>query len=101
MVFPVEGELCPHRSLHRKHGLDEIQGNTPRKWSSLMTDDRRNRLDDDRARKWLASHTLKQASEPKPQWQPPERWQQRKQEQKQEWRMLRKPLLRGTDVDQN
>jgi hypothetical protein len=62
-----------------------------------MAQSRRNRLDDDRARKWLAKHTPKQVSEPKPQWQPPERWQIRRQEQKQEWRVLRKPLLSGIE----
>jgi len=96
--FSLSGENYAHTGAFTgSMGLDKKQGNTPTEMEFMMTESRRNRLDDDRARKWLAKHTPKQASEPKPQWQPPERWQIQRQEQKQEWRVLRKPLLRGIE----
>jgi hypothetical protein len=53
------------------------------------------RLDDDLARKWLAKHAPKPTPRPKPQ--PLERWQTRVREQKQERRLLAKPLLKGVE----
>jgi hypothetical protein len=59
-----------------------------------MTKSRRDRLDDDPARKWLAQHAPKQASKPKQKPQQPERWEMRRDQQKQERRALAKPLLK-------
>ena len=58
-----------------------------------MTQGRREKLDDDLARKWLA----KQAPKPttKPERQPLERWQKRDREWRRERRVLAKPLLKG------
>jgi hypothetical protein len=56
---------------------------------------RRERLDDERARKWLAKHAPKAKPKPKPQ--PLERWHTRVRMQKQERRLLAKPLLKGVE----
>jgi hypothetical protein len=56
-----------------------------------MTQSRRDKLDDNLARKWLE----KNAPKPKPQ--PLERWQTRVREQKQDRRALAKPLLKGVE----
>lgn len=62
-----------------------------------MTQSRRERLDDDLARKWLAKHAPKDKPKPKPKLQPLERWQKCVREQKQERRVLAKPLLKGVE----
>jgi hypothetical protein len=62
-----------------------------------MTKSRRDRLDDDLARKWLAKHAPKQASKPKPKLQRRERWEMRGEEQKQERRALANPLLKAVE----
>jgi hypothetical protein len=62
-----------------------------------MKKSRRDRLDDDLARKWLAKHAPKQASKPNQKPQRLERWQIRRQEQQQDWRALAKPLLKGVE----
>jgi hypothetical protein len=58
---------------------------------------RRERLDDDLARKWLEKHAPNPKPKPKPKAQPPERWQARARKQKQERRLLAKPLLKGVE----
>jgi hypothetical protein len=60
-----------------------------------MTQSRRDKRDDDLARKWLATHAPKRISKPTPKPQRRERWQTRWQEQKQERRAPAKPLLKG------
>jgi hypothetical protein len=56
---------------------------------------RRERLDDDLARKWLEKHAPNLKPKPKSKPQPPERWQTRARKQQQERRLLAKPLLKG------
>lgn len=63
--------------------------------SDPFQEGRRERLDDERARKWLAKHAPKAKRKPKPQ--PLERWQTRAREQKLERRVLAKPLLKGVE----
>ena len=58
---------------------------------------RRERLDDDLARKWLARHAPNPKPKPRPKPQPLERWQIRARVQKQERRLLSKPLLKGVE----
>jgi hypothetical protein len=58
---------------------------------------RRERLDDDLARKWLEKHAPKAKPRPKSKPQPPERWQTRARKQKRERRLLAKPLLKGVE----
>ena len=60
-----------------------------------MTQDRRDRLDDDLARCWLETKAPKQAPEPKPKPQRRERWQMLRRERQKELRALAKPLLKG------
>jgi hypothetical protein len=62
-----------------------------------MTKSRRDRLDDDLARKWLAKHAPKQATKPKPKPQRRERWEMRREEQKQERLALANPLLKAVE----
>ena len=62
-----------------------------------MTQSRRKRLDDDLARKWLEKHAPKPKPKPKSKPQPLERWQIRVRVQKQERRLLAKPLLKGVE----
>jgi hypothetical protein len=57
----------------------------------------RERLDDERAHKWLAKHAPKAKPKPKPKSLPLERWQKCVREQKQERRVLAKPLLKGVE----
>ena len=57
---------------------------------------RREKLDDERARRWLARHS-KRKQAPKPKTQPLERWQIRVRVQKQERRTLARPLLKGVE----
>src|SRR5258705_10469095 len=89
--FPTTGKLCPRPSLHQLHG----QGNQTENGVNIMAQSRRNRLDDDRARRWLKKHAPKPTPKPKPERQPLEQWQIRWQEQRQERRALRKPPLGG------
>jgi hypothetical protein len=60
-----------------------------------MTHRQRDRLDDDLSRKWLAKHAPQQASKPKLQRR--EKWEMRREEQKQERRALATPLLKGVE----
>ena len=60
-----------------------------------MTQSRRDKLDDNLARKWLEKNAPKPKPKPKPL--PLERWQTRVREQKQERRVLAKPLLKGVE----
>jgi hypothetical protein len=60
-----------------------------------MTQSRRERLDDELARKWLEKFAPKPT--PKPKAQPLERWQTRVRAQKQQRRVLAKPLLKGVE----
>jgi hypothetical protein len=80
------------RSHNGTAGLD-LSGRN--KGDNTMTQSRRDKLDHDQARKWLAAHAPKQASKPKPKPKRRERWQMRKQEQTQERRALATPLLKG------
>ncbi len=61
-----------------------------------MAKSRREELDDDLARKWLAKHAPKQALRSEKR-QPLERWQMFRQQQKQERQALAKPLLKGVE----
>ena len=63
-----------------------------------MTESRRDKLDDDRAREWLEKHAPMRALKPKPKLQRRERWQMRKQEQKREQLALKKPLLKSVEM---
>ena len=58
---------------------------------------RRERLDDDLARKWLEKHAPKPKPKPKSKPQPLERRQTRARKQKREKRLLSKPLLKGVE----
>jgi hypothetical protein len=62
-----------------------------------MTQSRRGRLDDEIARKWLAKHAQTDKPKPKAKPQPLERWQKRVRAQKQQRRVLAKPLLKGVE----
>jgi hypothetical protein len=62
-----------------------------------MTQSRRERLDDDLARKWLEKHAPNPKLKPKAKPQPLERWQTHVRVQKQERRLLAKPLLKGVE----
>jgi hypothetical protein len=62
-----------------------------------MTQSRRDRLDDDLARKWLAKHAPKQASTQKPRLRHPEQWEIRREQQKRERRSLAHPLLKAVE----
>ena len=58
---------------------------------------RRERLEDDPARKWLEKHAPNLKPKPKSKPQPLERWQICVRVQKQERRVLSKPLLKGVE----
>jgi hypothetical protein len=62
-----------------------------RKHTAVMAQVHRERRDNKRASAWLAKHSPK--TKPKPL----ERWQTRVREQKQERRVLAKPLLKGVE----
>jgi hypothetical protein len=62
-----------------------------------MTQSRRDKLDDDLARKWLKKNAPKPTPKPEPKRQPLERWQKRDREWKRERRALAKPLLNGIE----
>ncbi len=62
-----------------------------------MTQSRRDKLDDNLARKWLEKNAPKPKPKPKPKPLPLERWQTRVREQKQDRRALAKPLLKGVE----
>jgi hypothetical protein len=66
-----------------------------REGRSTMTQSRREKLDDDLARRWLEKNAPNATPKPRPH--PRERWQMRRQEQKQERRALAKPLLKGVE----
>ena len=68
-----------------------------RKHSAAMAQIRRERRDDKRASAWLAKHSPKTEPKPKPKPQLLERWQISARVQKQERRLLAKPLLRGVE----
>jgi hypothetical protein len=62
-----------------------------------MKKNRRERLDDDLARKWLAKHAQRRASKQKPKLRRPEQWEIRREQQKQERRSLAQPLLKAVE----
>jgi hypothetical protein len=62
-----------------------------------MKKNRRERLDDDLARKWLAKHAPGRASKRKPRLRPPEQWEIRREQQQQERRSLAQPLLKAVE----
>ena len=55
------------------------------------------RLDSDLARKWLEKRAPNPKPKPKSKPEPPERWQTRARKQRQERRLLAKPLLKGVE----
>jgi len=68
-----------------------------RKHSAVMAQIHRERRDNKRASAWLAKHSLKAKPKPKPKPLPLERWQICVRVQKQERRVLAKPLLKGVE----
>ena len=80
-------------SMNRTATMQQNQ----RKHSAVMTQIHRERRDNKRASAWLAKHSLKAKPKPKSKPQPLERWQIRVRVQKQERRLLAKPLLKGVE----
>jgi hypothetical protein len=64
---------------------------------SAIAQARRDKIDDEHTREWLAWHSPKTKPKPKPKPRPLERWQMRVRAQKQERRALAKPLLKGVE----
>jgi hypothetical protein len=68
-----------------------------RKHTAVMAQIHCERRDNKRASAWLAKHSPKTKPKPKPKPLSPERWQIRLRAQKQERRVLAKPLLKGVE----